>query len=134
MNAWWAWGLLAAIGVLGGIGDVWVYRWAKSDRTPWLAASCLAHAASVVLFGLLLKWDGRAFGTAFMLSSVVHVVLVVAADVLYLGGRPTSAEWAGMALAAVALVLLEAGRAEEPRGPVPPPVAGSALDPEGAHP
>lgn len=127
----WTWILLVAIGVLGGVGDVWIYRWARSDRPVWLGVSCLAHGASVVLFGLLLKWDGRAFGSAFLLTSVVHVVLVVAADLLALGGRPNAVEWVGMVLAAIAILMLETGRADEPIEPPPPIPIPADPNPEG---
>lgn len=133
MNTWWTWTALIAIGGLGGAGDIWVYEWARSGRTPWLAASCLAHGASVILFGLLLRWDGRAFCAAFMLSSVVHVALVVSADALFLGGRLTAAQWVGMALAAAAIVLLEASRPDEPGVPDPPHPVASVLEPRGAR-
>lgn len=119
----WVYTLLAAIGILGGVGDVWVYKWAKTNRTFWVVAACIVHVASVVLFGLLLKWDSRAFCAAFMLTSVVHVVIVIAADVLFFGGELTPTEWAGMALAFVSVVLLEVGRKEGPPNEKPEPSA-----------
>lgn len=128
-SAWssaWVWGLLVAIGVLGGLGDIVVYQWARGDRVAWLVASCGLHVASVVLFGLLLRWDTRAFCAAFMLSSVVHVVLVVAGDVLVYGRRLSPREWAGMGLAAAAIVLLELGREGDARSK-PGPHADSAV-------
>ena len=118
----WAYVLLVVIGVFGGLADVWVYKWAKADRAIWLAAACGAHAAGMLLFGLLLRWDTRAFCTVFMLSSVVHVVIVVGADALFFNGRLTLTEWAGMALAAVAVIVLEVGRPDKPHeaGPATP--------------
>lgn len=75
-------------------------------------AACVVHIASVLLFGLLLKWDSHPFSSAFMLSSVVHVLVVAGADIFCFGGRPSRVEWAGFILAAFALVLIEMGRSQ----------------------
>jgi drug/metabolite transporter (DMT)-like permease len=126
--------LLVAIGILGGLGDAWVYNWARSHRAWWMVAACAVHVASVVLFGLLLRWDSRAFSSAFMLSSVVHVLVVVAADVALFGGRPNRIEWLGLLMATVGVVLLEVGREERPHSDnVPPPAVGPTQR-DGDHP
>lgn len=120
-NPWLVYGLLVAIGVTGGLGDIWIFNWARSGKTWWLVVACVVWLASLILFGVLLKWDSRTFSAAFMLSSVFHVVLVVVCDLIYYGGRLSRMECAGMGFAAIAVVLLELGRDHPPDDPPRPP-------------
>jgi len=111
--------LLVASGITGGLGDIWIYNWAKSGKTYWLILAGIVWVASLYLFGLLLKWDTRTFSAAFMLCTVMHVVLVIFCDLLYFGGRLNRLECAGMVVAAIAVIMLEMGRelaASEPNG------------------
>jgi len=120
-DPWLVYVLLVAIGVTGGLGDIWIFKWAKSNNTLWLVLACLIWLASLILFGLLLKWDSRTFSAAVVLSTVFHVVLVVVCDMVYFGGRLTQMEWVGVGFAAVAVILLELGR--EKHDEPPPPAA-----------
>lgn len=125
-NRWVVYGLLLAAGVTGGLGDLWIYHWATSGKAWWLMTSCVVWLASLLCFGLILRWDTRAFGAAFMLTSVFHIVLVVACDRLYYGGRVSTLEWVGMGFALVAVVLLELGKnSPTPAEPAPLAVAVS---------
>jgi multidrug transporter EmrE-like cation transporter len=123
LNPWIAYAILLAIGITGGLGDVWIFKWAKSGQTVWLVAACVVWLASLLLFGLLLKLDTRTFSAAFMLSTVFHVVLVIVCDLVFFGGRLTPTEWVGMALAAAAVVVLELGRPEAEPAAIPPAIA-----------
>ncbi|MFM7316790.1 MAG: hypothetical protein ACKO5E_07560 [bacterium] len=110
LSPWVAYSLLVASGLTGGLGDIWIYNWAKSGKPHWLFLAGFVWLASLFLFGLLLKWDSRTFSAAFMLCTVMHVVLVIICDILYFGGRLNRLEWAGMVVAAIAVVMLEIGR------------------------
>lgn len=119
-NPWLTYGLLVAIGLSGGLGDIWIFNWARSSETWWLLVACFAWVVSLIMFGLLLKWDNRTFCAAFMLSTVFHVVLVVGVDLVYFGGRLSQLEWVGMGMATVAIVLFELGREHLPDAPPMP--------------
>ncbi|MEZ6094836.1 MAG: hypothetical protein R3C03_11480 [Pirellulaceae bacterium] len=106
------WLVLIAIGVLGATGDAWAFQWARTDRCVWIVAACVVHVASVVLFGWMLGWDRHQFCSVFMISSLVHAGVVVAADVSLFSATLSGREWLGVALAVVAVVLLESGRDE----------------------
>lgn len=110
LSSWVAYTLLIASGITGGLGDIWIYNWAKTGKLYWLLLAGTVWLASLFLFGLLLKWDSRTFSAAFMLCTVMHVVLVIVCDILYFGGRLNRLEWAGMVVAAIAVFMLEIGR------------------------
>ena len=113
-------GLLVAVGVAGAIGDATLNQWARSNRTAWLLASYLIWAAVATLFGLLLRWDRFAFGAAVVLSLLVHAVAAVVIGRVCFGGRLSGWDWAGIACACAAVVLIEAGRAAAGRPAHPP--------------
>lgn len=102
--------ILSISGLAGALGDIWIYNWAKSGKWQWLILASIVWVASLLSFGLLLKWDTRAFSTAFILCSVIHIVMVIGSDVIYFGGRVNRLEAAGMIVAILALILMEIGR------------------------
>ncbi len=112
LNQWLTYGLLLVIGISGGLGDIWIYKWAKSGEFGWFLIASVVWLLSLILFAFLLKWDNRSFSAAFILSSISHVVLVLVCDLMYFGGRLSRLEWAGIGMAVVAICLLELGRAD----------------------
>ena len=130
LNSWLTYGLLLAIGISGGLGDIWIYKWSKSGDFRWLLISCVVWLLSLMLFAILLKWDNRSFSAAFILSSISHVILVLVCDLIYFGGRLSRLEWAGIGLSFIAICLLELGR-EAPAIEVPS--SPSATDPDGSE-
>ena len=121
MQLWLGYLLLLLIGITGGLGDIWIYLWARSDRPVWLLLASVVWLISLVLFGLFLRFDSRGLGTAFMLSSVLHIGLVIAFDQLFTSARMNRLEWAGLFLAVLAVLLLELGHGqhEDPTSGVP---------------
>jgi len=105
-------GLLAAIGLTGALGDLWIYKWAVSDKTVWLVWASVVWLASLILFGVMLRLDSRSFSAAFMLVSLFHAVVVVACDLAFYGGRLNRVEWLGLLLAMVSVLVLEFGKEE----------------------
>ena len=110
LNPWLLYGLLIAIGISGGLGDIWIYKWSRTGSAWWFAIACGVWLISLLLFAFLLKLDDRSFSASFILSSISHVVLVIVCDLAYFGGRLSRLEWAGITLAVVSIVLLEMGR------------------------
>ena len=102
--------ILGVSGITGALGDIWIYNWAKTGKWHWLVLASIVWVASLVSFGLLLKWDARAFSAAFMLCSIIHIVMVICADIFYFGGRINRLEAVGMIVAIIAVILMEIGR------------------------
>jgi hypothetical protein len=101
--------MLFAIGVTGAFGDIWIYEWSKTGKPSRLLLAGAVWLLSLLLFGFYLKWDIRPFGTAFMLSTVLHILMVAAWDVVYYRSAFTPLEWTGMAFGLLAVVFLEIG-------------------------
>lgn len=99
--------ILIAIGLLGAMADVWILRWAKTLDAGWGLASVLASLGSLGCFALILRSDTRSFSAIFMLSSVVHILVAIAADIVFWGTRLNRTEWLGITLAVLACLLLE---------------------------
>jgi drug/metabolite transporter (DMT)-like permease len=114
MGIGWAYTMLLLIGITGGLGDVWIYHWVKTNRWLWLVAACVVWVASLLLFGLFLKWDTRSFTTAFILSSVFHVLLVGVSDLWFFGGKIGRLEWLGILLGVLSAICIELGRERLP--------------------
>lgn len=105
-------GLLVAIGLTGALGDLWIYKWAVTDKTFWLVWASVVWLASLILFGVMLRLDSRSFSAAFMLVSLFHAVVVVVCDLAIYGGRLNRVEWLGLLLALVSVLVLEFGKEE----------------------
>ena len=114
VSPWLTYGLLFAIGISGGLGDIWIYKWSRSGGMGWFLIACGVWLVSLILFAFLLKWDDRSFSASFILSSISHVVLVMICDLAYFGGRLSRLEWAGIGLAVVSIGLIELGRDRSP--------------------
>lgn len=110
-------GLLVAIGLTGALGDLWIYKWAVSDKAIWLVCASVVWLASLILFGVMIRLDSRSFSAAFMLVSLFHAVVVVVCDLSFFGGRLNRVEWLGLLLALVSVLVLEFGKEESGHQP-----------------
>lgn len=102
--------LLIAVGIAGAAGDILVSRWARSNVTTWLLASWVCWIASVTLFGYLMRTERFAFSAAIFVAFAAHGVTSVLFEQLVLRQRLSREEWLGIALATIAVVMLEVGR------------------------
>ena len=103
--------LFLAVGVLSAVGDILLYKWARAAGWGWLAGCYAFWAASLLLFGLILRTGPLTFAAAMTLCTAVHLLIDVAYDVAVAGGRMTRLEWAGAAVAVAGILLMEVGRA-----------------------
>jgi hypothetical protein len=103
-------GLLIVVGLVGGLGDILLLKWARSQLIGWLVAAAVVWACALALLGHFLRWEHFTFGTAIVVATVVHVALDVGFDAVFNEVRLNRTEWLGLVLALVAVVLLEAGR------------------------
>lgn len=101
---------LLVIGVAGAVGDIWLYRWAKSYRVDWLAAGLSSWIASLIMFGLLLRHGERSLGVTFVLSAVVHIVAVLGWEWARGETKTSGLLWVGLVVAATGVVLIELGQ------------------------
>lgn len=106
--------LLLLVGLSGGAGDILLYQWAKSSRAGWLVAALASWLVSVLLFGLLLKYGGRGLSVSFAMAAVLHIAMVLTWDFWFVGSRLNRLELAGLALAVVAVVVIEIGHSLNP--------------------
>lgn len=114
MNTRWAfYGLLLLAGLTGGAGDILLAQWAKVNRPIWMAAGLGVWGVCLVLFALLMRHGGRSLGVTFTLSAVVHMAVVLGWDLAMGETKATLAQWVGIALAVVGVVLIEAGQGGE---------------------
>jgi hypothetical protein len=103
--------LLIWIGITGGIGDILLYKWAKAAHFGWLLAAYAVWAICIASLGLLFKLNHFSFGAAVVLATVIHLAIGVCWSLLMTGAKVTTLEIIGLIFAAIAVVLLEMGRA-----------------------
>jgi hypothetical protein len=89
------WTLLVGSAVLSGVGDIFVFQWAR--QTGWwrLAAGIGLWAISLVLLGLIFRYGSARFSLIIVLLMIIHVVLDMGWDLAVLGTRFNKGEWAG---------------------------------------
>jgi hypothetical protein len=108
--------LLLGSAVLSGVGDIFIFKWAKAGHWGWMAAGLATWAVGLLLMGLFFRWAAVSFSVAVVLLVVVHLLVDVTWDVAVAGTRPTVAEWVGGILAVVAVLLLQFGGRTSPPG------------------
>ena len=104
--------IIILIGATGGLGDIWIYIWAKTGKPFWLIVSCFVWVASLLIFGYLLKQNQRSLTNLFLLSTVMHVILVAAWDFIFAGNHFSKMEWIGVVFSVLAILFLELGKQE----------------------
>jgi len=116
MNSWLAYGLLIAVSIFGGLGDIFTYQWAKSHNNFWFVAACAIWFIDILLFGLFFRYADISLTVAYTMTLVFHTLIVVACDLTYYGARLNRMEWVGIVLAILSVVLLEIARdKDEPK-------------------
>lgn len=108
--------LLLTSAVLGGVGDILIFKWAKTDRWPWLAGGVLVWVVSLLLMGWFFRFSELSFSVAVVLLIAVHLLIDVAWDVGATGTRLTRWEWLGAACAVAAVLLIQFGKADDHAG------------------
>lgn len=119
-NPWIIYGLVLLTGAAGAAGDILVFHWAKHGGFGWMLLSVSVFTISVISFGLLLRFDSRSLGAAFLFVTMLHTLSVLACDRFFFGERFSRMEWLGLIFAVVAIVLLELGHAGRQPSPTNP--------------
>jgi drug/metabolite transporter superfamily protein YnfA len=105
---------VAIIGIIGGVGDVLLYKWAKLDQLFWLMAACGVWLVYIVLFGLFLRLEYFSFSIAVVVATVIHLLLSLLWGFFFTDVKLNRIEWAGLILGILAVVLLEIGHTLNP--------------------
>lgn len=101
------WLLMVLIGSTGGLGDLCIERWARTESARWGLLSAIVWATSLCLQAWLLSHDSRSLGRLLVMITVTHVLLVVIVESLYHRVLPSGQEALGMLVGLLAIVLLE---------------------------
>lgn len=107
-------GLLVLIGVASGVGDILLYKWARSSQPIWLLAASSAWFGSLLLCGFLFKLEHFSFGAVVVLATMIHLGIGVLWGFFCAGTSLSRMEMLGLLLAIIAIVLLEVGRTQTP--------------------
>ncbi len=102
--------VIIAVGIVGVIGDVAVYQWARSSRIEWWILSAIIWIGAATLFGLVLRQGYFTFGTAVILALLVHSISALLIDFFYYRVTLSHISLLGVTFALIALYLIEAGR------------------------
>ncbi len=103
--------LLVLIGLTSSVGEILLYKGVKSASSIWLLAAAALWFVSLTLLGLLFKMEHFSFGAVVVLATIIHLTVAVLWGLFFTGNRISLFELAGLILAVVAVILLEAGRA-----------------------
>jgi len=102
----WVYAFLGIVAATGAASDILLNYWVKSGSAIWFVGALALSASSVVCFSWALKEREFAFGAAVVLALLLHSVVAVLFDRLYFGGHLTHWQWAGIACALAAIVLI----------------------------
>src|SRR3989344_3382144 len=102
--------MVVAVAALGVAGDVLVNQWAKTQSVQWWLWSIPVWVLTATVFGVVLREKHYSFGITVVVILLIHSGLVLAWDSLVERADLAPTQWAGVAAAIAAVVLLEAGR------------------------
>lgn len=119
------WILMVLIGSTGGLGDLCIERWARTESGRWGLLSALVWATSLCMQAWLLSQDSRSLGRLLVMITVTHVLLVVIVESVYHRVLPSGQEALGMLVGLLAIVLLEW---QTPQSPAEHPAAIPAVE------
>lgn len=100
-------------GVTSGIGDILIYRWAKTSQLSWLLAAYLVWFGSLLLLGFLFRMEHFSFGAAVLLATLIHLGMSLGWSWLFTDYQFSRLELVGLLLATLAVICLELGRTPE---------------------
>lgn len=112
MNLWSTLGfyaLLVIIGISGGAGDVFIYRWAKSNQLQWMVFGQLSWILCITLFGLAMRIGSRSLSVTFVVTALIHIAVVLGWDLFMQRTKISTIESVGLVLAVIGVVCLEVG-------------------------
>lgn len=102
-------GFLALIGLIGGVGDILIYKWAKLHHPFWLLLASTIWLVYIILFGLFLRLEHFSFAIAIVVATVIHLLMSLIWGIFFTDAKLNRIELAGLILGIVAVVLLEIG-------------------------
>lgn len=105
-------GLLLIVGITGGIGDILLYKWAKTHSIFWLAMAYGVWLCSLTLLGLFLRIEHFTFSAALVLATMIHLIVGLLWSFFFTEATLSSIELAGLILGIIAVILLEVGRSQ----------------------
>ena len=97
-------------GVASGVGDILLYRWAKTAQPWWLWLALFVWLSTLLLFGYLLRLEHFSFGAAVLLATLIHLGVSLCWSWFFTAYELSGWEKAGILLALVAVMMLELGR------------------------
>lgn len=102
--------MVVAVAALGATGDMLVNQWAKTLLVRWWVLSISMWIATATVFGFVLREKHYSFSVALIIILLLHSGLVLAWDALVERAILMPTQWAGVAAAIAAIVLMEVGR------------------------
>ncbi|KKT84733.1 MAG: hypothetical protein UW83_C0037G0001 [Parcubacteria group bacterium GW2011_GWD1_44_9] len=102
--------MVVTVAALGVAGDVLVNQWAKTHLVRWWLLSLPVWVVTATVFGVVLREKHYSFGITVVVILLIHSGLVLAWDTLIERAILTPMQWAGVAAAIAAIVLMEGGR------------------------
>lgn len=102
--------VILIIGMVGGLGDLLIYQWAKQGGAKWIVSGLAFWFVGLTLFGVVLRC-GNSLGFTFVLSAVVHIILVLGWDLLVEKTQISRLEMLGLLVAVLGILLMEVGHA-----------------------
>lgn len=102
--------MVVTVALLGVTGDVLINQWAKTTFVHWWWLSIPVWIVTATLFGVVLRDGHYSFGVAVVVILLLHSGLVLVWDVMFERTILTPVQWAGVAAALAALILIEIGR------------------------
>lgn len=106
--------VLVIVGIAGGVGDVCLYRGAKGSQLFWLVMGLASWLVCLLLFAAVLRWGGRSFSVTFVLSAIIHILIVIAWDLFTQKTKLSSLEYVGVVLAVSGILCIELGQYYRP--------------------
>ena len=95
-------------GLVGGMGDVLLNKWAKTGGNVWwLGGGYACWLIALTLFVFMLKWGFLAHCVVLFL--LANCLFVIAASNLVFHEPISAQKWCGIGLAITAIVVMELG-------------------------
>lgn len=99
--------LLIAAGITGGLGDIFIYKWAVGHRTPHLLGSFAFWLLSTTAFGIYLRIDSQSLTGGVLLAFAMHSLCAIGCDYLHQDLKLSNVQICGAIMLVLAMVMLE---------------------------